>query len=131
MHLQNFRKCCYHGFCPPSPPIWLEDLIWKFAKTLWGQNFFLYLWGDKPLWEELKLYEGLIIFITTISLFHFFTNSQHPEKLSVSVKNFFRHQYLPISSILLKNPLRKTSLFVLCEILPTDLLKYVWPFFTT
>ena len=34
------------------------DLIWKFAKILWGQNFFLHLWGDKPLWGELKLHGG-------------------------------------------------------------------------
>ena len=82
---------------------------------------------------DLKLYEGVIIFITTISLFHFFRNSQHPEKWSVSVKNFFRKCecisscYLPISSNLLKNSLRKTSLFVLFELLPTGFLKYVWP----
>ena len=28
----------------------------EFAKILWEQNFFLYLWEDKPLWEELKIY---------------------------------------------------------------------------
>ena len=38
---------------PPPPP-----KVWKFAKVLWGQNFFLDLWGDKPLWGELKLYVG-------------------------------------------------------------------------
>ena len=29
---------------------------------------------------------GEIIFITIISLFHFFRNSQHPEKWSVSIR---------------------------------------------
>ena len=115
---------------PPPPPHYNAggDLIWKFGKILWGQNFFLNLWGDKCQWGELKLYGGSI-FITTISLFHFFRNSQHPEKWSVSVKNFFRKCecisscYLPISSNLWKNSLRKTSLFVLFEHLPTGLLK--------
>ena len=80
---------------------------------------------------------GGVIFIITISLFDFFRNSQHPEKWSVSVKKFFRkyecisNDYLPISSNLLKNSLRKTSLFVLFELLPTALTKYVWPFVTT
>ena len=103
-----------HGFCPhpPSPPTyslkWRGDLIWKFAKILWVQHFFLNLWGEKPLWGELIFYGG-VIFISPISLFYFFRNSQHPEKWSVSVKNFFRKCecisscYLPISSILLKN----------------------------
>ena len=68
---------------------------------------------------------GELIFITTISSFNFFRNSQHPEKSSVSVKNIFRKCecisscYLPISSNLLKNSLRKTSLFVLFELLST------------
>ena len=76
---------------------------------------------------------GGVIFITTISLFHFFRNSQHPEKCSVSVKNFFKKCecisscYLPISSNSLKNSTRKTSLFVLLQ---TGLLKYVSPFVT-
>ena len=87
--------------------------------------------GDKPLWRELKLYEGRVIFITIMSLFHFFRNSQHPEKWSVSFKNFFRKCecicscYLPISSNLLEKSLRKTSLFVLFELLPTAFLRYV------
>ena len=62
---------------------------------------------------------GEVIFISTFSLFHFFRNSQHPEKRSVSFKNFFRKFewirscYLPIFSNLLKKSLRKTLLFVL------------------
>ena len=55
-----------------------------------GTNFFLGLCRDKPLWGELKLYGGEegggggggggVIFITAISLFHFFRNRQYPEK---------------------------------------------------
>ena len=88
----------------------------------WFLKFFLRFVGDKPLWRELKLYGG-VIFITTISLFHFFRNSQHLEEWSVSVKNFFskceciNSCNLPISSNLLKNSLRKTSFVVLFELL--------------
>ena len=35
--------------------------------------------GDKPLWGDLILYEGSNIF-NTLSLFHLFRNSRHPEK---------------------------------------------------
>ena len=52
-----------------SPPLSWGDLISKFAKILWGQKFFLHLWGDKPLWEELKLYGGsnICYYTSTIS----------------------------------------------------------------
>ena len=66
---------------------------------------------------------GVVIFISTILLFYFFRNSQHLEKSSVSVKNFFRKYEcisscnLPISWNLLKNSIRKTSFFVLFELL--------------
>ena len=114
----------------------MEWLNLKISQNFVGTNFFLHLWGDELLWGELKLY-GDVIFITTISLFHFFRNSQDPEKWSVSVENFFRKCdcisscYFPISSNLLKNSLRKTSLFVLFELLPTGLAEYLWPFVTT
>ena len=115
----------------------MGDLIWKLAKILWGLNFFLDLWGDKPLWGELKLY-GRVIFITTVSLFHFFRNSQHPENevflLRISSGNVNASVVVTCqftSSILLKNSLRKTSLFGLFELLPTGLFNYVWPFVTT
>ena len=55
------------------------DLIWKSAKILWEQNFFLHLWEDQPLWGALKLY-GEVIFVTALSLFHLFRNSYNPEK---------------------------------------------------
>ena len=42
------------------------------AKILWGQNF-SYISGGTNLY-------GGEIFITTISLFHFFRNNKHPEK---------------------------------------------------
>ena len=74
--------------------------------------------GIKIIWWELKIYVR-VMFITTLSLFHFFRNSQYPEKSSISFKNFFskceymRSCYLLISSNLLKMSFRKTSLFVL------------------
>ena len=64
-------------------------------------------------------YSWGVIFITTLSLFHFFRNSQHPEKWSVSFTIFFkkceyiRGCYLPISSNLLKKSFRETSTFLL------------------
>ena len=69
------------------PPLSWGDLIWKSAKFLRGQHFFLHLWGNKLLWGELKVYGG-VIFVTKPSLFHFVRNSQHPEKWSVFFKNF-------------------------------------------
>ena len=38
---------------------------------MWRQKFFLYLWQDKPLWVELKIYGG-VIFITILLHFHYF-----------------------------------------------------------
>ena len=57
--------------------------------------------GVKNKWGK-----SIYYYITTLSLFHFFRNRQHPEKSSVSFKNFFRNSqciscYLPISSNLL------------------------------
>ena len=61
-----------HGFCSPSHYNggWLY-ILWKFAKILWWQNFFLHLWQDKPLWVELKT-NGRVIFITILLHFHYF-----------------------------------------------------------
>ena len=81
------------------------DLIWKFAKILWWQNVFLYFWQNKPLWVELKI-NGVAIFITILLHFCYcisLETAQHPEKWSVSFKNFFKkceciRCYLPISS---------------------------------
>ena len=70
------------GAAPPCPhptmgnPV-MGGLNLKFVKILWGQNFFICLWGEvgghKSLWGE-------VIFITTSSLFQFFRKNQHPEK---------------------------------------------------
>ena len=38
-------------------PIIMGDSILKFDKLLWGQNYFLNLWEDKPLWGS-KNYMG-------------------------------------------------------------------------
>ena len=43
-------------------PQW-RDLIWKFAKILWGQNFFLDLWGDKPLGSVTNILKFIEIFL--------------------------------------------------------------------
>ena len=101
-----------HGFGCPS--IMGGGLILK----IWGQ-IFSYIFGGINLdGEELKLY-ARVIFITTLSWYHFFRNSQHPDKWGVSFKNFFRKSvyirscYLLIASNLLKMTFRKTSLFVL------------------
>ena len=50
-----------------------------------------------------KWWSNIYYYCTTFSLSHFFRNSQPPEKLSVSFRNFFRKSeciscYLPISS---------------------------------
>ena len=104
---------------PPTTPTLLQwgYLIWKLAKILWGQNFFLHLWRNKPLWGELKFYGGSnICYYTFIISFVY-----HPEKWSVSLMNSFRKCecikscYLPISSNLLKKSFRKTSIFVLIK----------------
>ena len=101
-----------HGFCSPSHYTWrdrkwFKEWISRFSKILWWQFFFLYLWQDQPLWGELKT-NGEVTFITillhsTLSLFYFVRNSQHPRKWSVSLKSFFRKCkciccYLRISS---------------------------------
>ena len=80
---------------------------------------------------------GGVIFITTVSLFHFLKNSYHSEKLSVFLKNFFRKWecisscYLPISPNVLRKSFRKASLFLIFELLPAALFKCVWTFVTT
>ena len=67
---------------------------------------------------------GRVKFITTILLSHFFRNSQQPENEVFLLR--MNQLLLPASiSILLKNSLKKTSLFVLFELLPTGLLKHV------
>ena len=60
------------------------DLIWKFAKILWWQNFFVHLWQNKTLWVELKTIKrkwavggkgvGWVIFMTILLQFHYFTS---------------------------------------------------------
>ena len=56
----------------------------------------------------LRLYGG-VIFVTTLSLFHLFRNSQHPQK------EMWMHQELLVADILkfTENDPQKTSLIVL------------------
>ena len=73
---------------------------------------------------------GEVIFITIISIFHFFRNSEHPEKWSVSVSISSGNVHASVVANcqyhqIYENFLRKTSLFVLFGHLPTGLLKYV------
>ena len=92
----------------------------KICRNFVGQKIFIHLCWDISLYGELKLYGGAT-FITTLSLFHFFRNSHHPEKWSVSLKNFFRKCeyirscYLLIFSNSLKKSFRKNSLFSYCD----------------
>ena len=78
------------------------DCIWFV-----GQNFFLHLWLNKPLWVELKPNEG-VIFITILLHFHHFisleiTKTQKGEVFRSEVRCLFRNSqcvscYLLISS---------------------------------
>ena len=82
----------------PPPPHFNDGggvLIWKCAKILWGQNFnfFLHLWGDKPVWEELKIY-GVVIFITKLSLFRFFRNSQTLRNVKCFFEEFLQEMWM-------------------------------------
>ena len=67
--LLNMKVIWLYMVSAPLPLQW-GDLIWKFAKILWWQNFFLHLWQDKPLWVELKT-NGGVIFITILLHFHY------------------------------------------------------------
>ena len=73
------------------------------------------------------------IFINTISLFHFFRNSQHPEKWNVSIRTYSGNVNASVVAACQypQNYVKVSSLFVLFERLPTGLLKYVRPFVTT
>ena len=68
--LLNMKVTWLNIVSAPLPLQW-GDLISKFAKILWWQNFFLHLWQDKPLWVELKT-NGGVIFITILLHFHYF-----------------------------------------------------------
>ena len=70
----------------PSGPTWFlspshhynGERNLKISLNILEKIFFLTFLGDKPN-GELKLYGG-VIFIITLSLFHFFRNSQYSEK---------------------------------------------------
>ena len=72
--LLNMRVIWLYKVSAP-PPITLggggDDLIWKFAKILWLQIFFLHLWQGKPLWVKLKT-NGGVICVTILLHFHCF-----------------------------------------------------------
>ena len=62
--------------------------------------------GVKNIWRS-----NICYCIATLSLFHFFRNSQHPEKGSVSFKNFFRKLTVEIYNF----SLRKEFLETFCK----------------
>ena len=62
------------------------DLIWKFAKILWWQNYFLHLWQDKSLWVELKTYL-LLCYYTFIIYFISLENKSEVFLLRISLGN--------------------------------------------
>ena len=51
----------------------MGDLIWKFSKILWGQNFFLHLWGVNRYGGELKLHGGEYYLLLYL---HYFISSE-------------------------------------------------------
>ena len=60
------------------PPIIMAGLNLKICQNFVGIKLLLTFVGDRTLWgeEELNSYDymGRVIFITTLSLFHFFRN---------------------------------------------------------
>ena len=107
----SWSSCIW--FSPESDLIWNFGILPKFCED----NFFSYIFGGWTSVAVSEIYGG-VIFITALSLFHFFRKSKHPEKWSVSFKKLFKKSkciscYLPIFSNLLKCSFRKTSLFVL------------------
>ena len=70
----NMNVIWLSWFLLPLPLQWGWEgsaLIWKFAKILLWQNFFLHLWQQKPLWVELKT-NGRVIFVIILLHFHTF-----------------------------------------------------------
>ena len=80
---------------------------------------FSYICGGINLYGGNQNFMRGVIFVITLSLFHLFRNSYHPENWSASFMNFFRKWecirscYLLISSNLRKRPFKKTSLLFL------------------
>ena len=102
------------------------DLIWKFAKILWWQNFFLHLWQDKPLWVKVKP-DGEVIFITILLYFHYLisletANTQKSEvfllRISLGIVNAcVTCRYLQIYNFSFRKEFLETLLVYLSKIL--------------
>ena len=91
--LLNMKIIWLYMVSAPSPILMGGEGDMKICQNFVLKNFCLHLRQDKSLWVELKTNGGgcnIYYSITTISLFHFIRNSQHPEKWDVSFKNFFR-----------------------------------------
>ena len=121
-----------HGFCSPSDYNGGiggggGDLIWKFVKILWWQNFFLHLWQDKPLWVKVKP-DGEVIFITILLYFHYLisletANTQKSEvfPFRISLRNVNASvvtcRYLQIYNFSYRKEFLETLLVYLSKIL--------------
>ena len=101
---------------------------------VFGDKYFSYIFWGTNLYDGSQNYMGQVIFITTISLFHFFRNSQHPET-GVSFKNFFRKCecirscYLSVSSILPKKTFENIQFLCFLSFYQQFNLKFVSPIF--
>ena len=81
--LLNMKVIWLYMVSAPLPLQW-GDLIWKFAKILWWQNFFLHLWQDKPPWVELKIYGGVILITILLHFRYLFSlETANPQKSEV------------------------------------------------
>ena len=94
----------YHRFCLGG------ELIWKFAQILWEQNFFLNLWGDKPLWGELKVYGGSNIYYYTF-IISFIQKQKQPAPRTHLLADILKFIKSPLAKLhflcLLRHLLRK------------------------
>ena len=78
-----------YGFCSPSHcnGVTYLKICQNFVVT---KHFRTFVTGQTSVGEVKNIWGSNIYYhITTLSLFHFFRNSQHAEKGSISFKNFF------------------------------------------
>ena len=72
----------------PLPPIIMGGLNLKICQNFVGTKFFLHLWGNKPLWGELKLCRESNIYYFTFSFIFLETaNTQKSEVFLLRVSS--------------------------------------------
>ena len=133
-------KCNSSMSCSTTKLIYHEALIFS-VKFIFSKEYYFHFLHSRSLkrfeWFLLSLPPSLNCSNNKLLSLKYKMLAPDSEKWSVSFKDFFRKCecisscYLPILLNLLKMSLRKTSLFMLFELLPTGLFKYVWPFITT